>query len=634
MATNKKMMLYAGLAVMLARKYRGVLPIKYLYRKTADDGFIFQPTMRGGAEDDKYMKGAVYPELMYNMDTRGKPNKISVGKINDNWRMQVKTLKDGTKRRYKRGGSIGDDKFMYKAPTYLDFSTQGWKAEKGGSLQGYNVALQKYNNAADPQARSIAAKPFTKTAAVPDDLLEGNLGDSAKMKTKSYKRLAVGKALYQRFKKHQHSPRQVTPKGMKARWIRGGMKGNKGKGGGNLKIRRTPGNQRLLSSMNEGDVEKLPNNHMMKQWYKLWQHNYDKFLRGQSQRVLNSFLKNIGMNRKYQDRTRPRVSTGKTAVVPGSGRQRRGVARKAPRYQPKTIVKRAAKQFGVVGLVSPEQFIKEINQSFIWDNDARLEKEFGVGLESIRRGKDDLLRFMTDAVKLQKQLNKNKAKVKNFQGKSMTIGLHLDYFIGSLVIKGEGGQISVSPAIIQSGKRHKELLQRNRLQKKKKDSSAKSVAKKVKDKAAKDVTNAAQGQITRGAYFLSAHMNAPQLSIEGESGTGQPIEKEMAIKLRQRISKAIGKTGDNLHTIVNIEKQVKEGGFKNWYNYWIGEVKKLERRTVEGQRGKWQDFMKNWVGPKTSKYRGGNVGDYLKAAKTWHSPGYIRPYVQTEIPKL
>jgi hypothetical protein len=63
----KEYTMYAGLAVMLQQKYKNVLPIKYIYRKSASDGFAFEPVSRG-AIDKNYVRSYVYPEVIYNSD--------------------------------------------------------------------------------------------------------------------------------------------------------------------------------------------------------------------------------------------------------------------------------------------------------------------------------------------------------------------------------------------------------------------------------------------------------------------------------------------------------------------------------------------------------------------------------------
>ena len=76
----------------------------------------------------------------------------------------------------------------------------------------------------------------------------------------------------------------------------------------------------------------------------------------------------------------------------------------------------------------------------------------------------------------------------------------------------------------------------------------------------------------------------------------------------------------------------ESSNFMEWYLKWMREAHRLERRIVEMQRARWGNFMTDWVGPKTDKYREGDVDSYRKA-KTWHSPGYVRPFVLTDVPK-
>ena len=80
----------------------------------------------------------------------------------------------------------------------------------------------------------------------------------------------------------------------------------------------------------------------------------------------------------------------------------------------------------------------------------------------------------------------------------------------------------------------------------------------------------------------------------------------------------------------------REGDFRDWYLKWMRESKRLENMTVESARrsGGWNDWMMRYVAPAPSTNNPMKVklGNYRNAARSWHSPSYIRPFVMTDAP--
>ena len=639
--------LYAGLAVMLMRQQRNVLPIKYLYRKGGqqNEGFSFEPRMTG-REDKDYVKSAIYSELIYNMDSTAArhTNRIGIGKIPGTWKLQRK----GGKR--IGGGSVygGKPKIYHRGQHTASATPKAYTYENYGYFKGDKTYTSGEWGPSERYPKGRTGKyrygrgGVTTPAKDPQDLMRG--GNIPHPSTLA----VVDKFLkFQASKTSKLSNRQVSPKGMKARWIRGGGGKSQGgqSGGQHLRDLKLPNKQSLITGMFEGEVDKLPKNHIMHHWYKLWEHNYDMYLRNQAQRVLVSFLRAMGKSDEAKALKSKTTLDGKL-VKPTKGRQSRGKARKTRQYSTATLIKRYTKtpNVGLAGVVSPETVLNTISDGglhVIGSNktESRIEDMF---TKLSAGSKQDLNQFINDVSQLQREINSDPLKLNRVPKQNRVIGVFLGNYLGLIIVgrpgKSDSAPVKLTPTVLLTGRREAQVLAASLLRKEKKRKATVNLKRISKTSlAAKENLKVIQNEM-EATYALIGKNMGMQLSIEGESGIGVPIDRDFANLLKKRMTKNIkghlsGAEAELNRIFDPYDTPEKTSNFMEWYERWMLESTKLERRTVEMQRPHWQRFMLDWVGPKTDKYRQGKVSSYRSAARTWHSPGYIRPFVMTDVPK-
>lgn len=629
----REVTLYAGLAVMLMRQQRNVLPIKYLYRKTGPtgDGFAFEPTMRG-REDKDYLRSAVYPELIYGMDSKAAAHsrKVGIGNIPASWKLQKK---GGTRigggqvytkgKVYHRGQeSVGTMPEEFKYTSYEAFT--GEKEYTSGPMKGRTMTFkmgrggitQEPKDAQDLMAGAGSNIPTSKTLAKVQRFIKFQAGKKGKL-----------------------SRRQISPQGMKARWIRGGGPG----GGQHLKNLRVPrGRTNLKSGRYDGDVDKLPKDHIMYHWYKYWENNYEVYLKNQAQRVLISFLKKMQQGEKSKAvPTKP--TTGGKLVRPAKGRQTRGKARAAPNFATSTLVKRYSKSRGIVGVVSDETVLNTISDGGLHvigsaTTHSSIEDLFDT---LTTNSTNDIAQFMNNVAQVQREINKDPLKRNRVAKDNTVLGFFLGNFLGLVIVgrpgKGKNAPVQLTPTVLMTGRNEAHIIAQSLLRKEKKRIANTNQARITKNAVAAQKNLEVMASEVDALYALIGKNMGAQLSIEGESGAHIPLERDIAIQLKRNVTNAI--RGRTIETDAVMRQAVDPRGidqtsnFMDWYQHWMKESMRLERRIVERQRPRWQKFMKEYVGPKTNKYRGGDIKSYQSAAKTWHSPGYIRPFVMSDVPK-
>jgi len=461
--------------------------------------------------------------------------------------------------------------------------------------------------------------PSQKTLAVADRFTKFQAGNKAKL-----------------------SNRQISPRGMKARWIRGGGPG----GGQHLKSYKLPNKTRLSTGTYEGEVDKLPKSHIMHHWYKLWENNYNTYLRNQSQRVLISFLKYMGkadVSKKIKGERR-KISTG-AKVVRAKGRQARGKGRAARTYSTRVLIKRFTKTSGLAGVVSPQTVLDTISEGglhIIGSNKSRssIEDLFN---EISSESTSDLNDFINNVSQLERQINKDVLKRNRVPKDNTVLGFFLGNFLGLIIVgrpgKGKNSPVKLTPTVLMTGRKEAQMIAQSLLRKEKKKRANTNQARIAKTSvAAKQNLQIIAAEVD-SVYALIGKNLGTQLVIEGESGAGTPIDRDFANILKRRMTRAL--KGNKKETDAEMRKAFdphpkgqpeESSNFMEWYLKWMREAHRLERRIVEMQRARWGNFMTDWVGPKTDKYREGDVDSYRKA-KTWHSPGYVRPFVLTDVPK-
>tara|TARA_R110002020_G_scaffold12642_1_gene46206 strand:- start:13691 stop:15532 length:1842 start_codon:yes stop_codon:yes gene_type:complete len=602
----KDVMLYAGLAVMLMRKHRNVLPIKYLYRKSGvnDGGFTFEPVGAAG-QDEAYLRSSIYPEIIYNSDAAGKSRKhrIPIGQIPDKWKRQFKGDKI-----YKRGRNT------VPAGGGIEYEDYGYFDPDG-------KAVKKYTH----------GKPIVRTAKKAEDLLGGpNIMSNDK--------------LYRQFKDFRQRPTsmlQISPRGMKARWVRGGGVGNRF-GGGHLERLKTPQGGSLSRKMGTGDVDNLERSHIMNHWYKLYQHNYELKLRGQSRRVLVDFLNIMGKGErgKIKDKDDPAIQRKGTKVT--KTRSKSGLKR-TRRTGTKTLIKRMAKKVGIAGGMSAEgvfEAMKGVHGFKMLDAKGGPWKALGDETKQM-----DVNKFLSEIRKLQMTINADTYQRNRVPKNNRVIGVPLESGKLGLVVAGRPGDVADPPVqltatVLMSGPAQLAMLIENETTK-----NTRNASKKVQTDLTtrQQKTNAVQEGLVDAigaSYQIIARSTGLSLAVEGTKGAEIPISQEFNEQLKRKMTKGVSANikdiNDNLRRQFDPMSEGNAGDFRDWFEKWQKESKRLENMTVESARrsGGWNDWMMRYVAPNptTNNPRKGKLKNYRDAARTWHSPSYIRPFVMTHSP--
>ena len=577
---------------------------------------------------DKYKQRRLMNYLMLNVantmtdiGTTAKPWPATVDVIEQEWKRQHKGSigargnVGGGGRWYTRGRNTPpqtvDKNWTYKDYSHFTGENLNWK----GNSQRYK------------RGGHIRRKVET-----PQDLISGNVPnvkETARMKEFSAKR------------KHATSNRQITPLGMKARWIRGGGP----KGGQHLKNFKLTNKRQLKTGTYEGDVDKLPENHIMNHWFRLWEQNYNLYLRGESQRVLRHFLKLMEAPEIGSKVVKPKV-TGGTKVVFGGPRQKRGKARAPRTYATKRLVQQYSRKFGVAGLASRETFEGILKDGFHFMGSEKTSDVSSSLFEKIAMSStNDINKFITDVSALQRKLNRTKESRETVPRANKMIGMPLGNYIGIVIIGRPGPQqapdppVKLTPTVITTGKRElatvlNSLVQNNVTKRRKTQQK-----KIMKDSGAKKLMEAEIEQSLELYYNIVGKSANYQVSMQGEKAASAPLGVEMARTIRRRVARGVRKDWKDMEADVRQAISPEESGrqssnFMTWYRYWVRESKKIERRVVAGVRPYWSKFMQTNVARKTNMYRGGKIKSYLDAARTWHSPGYIRPFVSTDVPTM
>ena len=603
----KPVMLYAGLAVMLMRKHRNVLPIKYLYRKSGinDGGFTFEP-VGGTGTDESYLRSSLYPEIIYNSDRAGqsRPNRIRIGDIPDKWRRQFKGDKI-----YKRGRNTVPPGGGIQFDNYGYFDPDG-------------KAVEKYTH----------GKPIVTTAKKAEDLLSGpNMMSNAKLAQQ-----------FRDFKQRPTSQLQVSPKGLKARWVRGGGIGNRF-GGGHLERLKTPQGGRLTRSMQDGDVDELPRTHIMNHWYKLYQHNYELKLRGQSRRVLVDFMNIMGKGERGRIKSKDDPGMVKTKTTKVDRTRSKNPNKRTRRIGAKTLIKKFAKKVGIAGGVSPESVFSAMSG---YRGFEMIGKRGGLwGKLGDDKANMDINAFLSEVRKLQVSINASEYERNRVPKGNRVIGVPLASGKLGLVIAGRPGSgpnppVLLTSSVLMSGPGQlammieADTIKNTRM-------SSKNVQSKLTD-AARKRTESTQGVVDAigASYQIIARSQGLALVVEGQKGAEIPISQDFNDQLKRNITKGVSANLKDMNS--NLRRQFdpgaegREGNFRDWFEKWQRESKRLENMTVESARrsGGWNDWMMRYVAPNptTNNPRKGKLKNYRDAARTWHSPSYIRPFVMTHTP--
>tara|TARA_R110000824_G_scaffold5437_2_gene25108 strand:+ start:3436 stop:5280 length:1845 start_codon:yes stop_codon:yes gene_type:complete len=610
----KPVMLYAGLAVMLMRKHRNVLPIKYLYRKSGvnNGGFTFEPVAPAHTDDESYLKSSLYPEIIYNSDRAGqsRPNRLRAGNIPDSWKYQFKggDKSSGvqTGKKYKRGGNIVPAGGGLTYDDYSYFTPEG--VSKGAKF--------KYGD-------------FTRyEAKTAEDMLKGS---NQVQNNKGYE-------AFKGFQQRPTSNLQITPKGMKARWVRGGGPARLGK---HLRTLKLPNNTRLSKGPGTGDVSNLPRNHIMNHWYKLYQHNYERVLQGQSRRVLVDFMNIMGRGSErgtIKTKDSPKV-TRKSKTV----RDRTGL--KKTRYpSSQGLVKRYAKSKGVAGGASTETVMDAMKGGW-----KMLTPTKGGIWEEISDDKtnQDIVQFLNSVRNLQVNINASEYEKRKIPKRNRLIGVELVGGALGLIVTGRPGNeanppVLLTASVIMTGRREmmelaaSELRALNRRGKAKVQSTLGATAEKKTKTDALMVTEAI------ASYEIITRAMGVTLSLEGSKGAEINISEDFNDQLKRNMTKGVSASLKDMKSNAALRKQFdpmsegREGDFRDWYLKWMRESKRLENMTVESARrsGGWNDWMMRYVAPapSTNNPMKGKLGNYRNAARSWHSPSYIRPFVMTDAP--
>ena len=610
----RPVMLYAGLAVMLMRKHRNVLPIKYLYRKSGinNGGFTFEPVAPAHADDESYLRSSLYPEIIYNSDRAGqsRPHRLSAGKIPNSWKFQFKggDKSSGvqTGKKYTRGGNIVPAGGGLTYDDYSYFTPEG--VSKGAKF--------KYGD-------------FTRyEAKTADDMLKGS---NQVQNNKGYE-------AFKGFQQRPTSNLQITPKGMKARWVRGGGPARLGK---HLKTLKLPNKTQLSKGPMLGDVANLPGNHIMSHWYKLYQHNYEAKLQGQSRRVLVDFMRIMGRGEqrgKIKSKDTPKIS--RSAKL---GRDKTGLRR--TRYpSSKGLIKRFAKSKGVAGGASSETVLDALRGGWkmITPTKGGIWQEI-----SDDKTNQDIVQFLNSVRTLQVQINASEYEKKRIPKNNRLIGVELLGGNLGLIVTGRPGKennppVLLTASVIMTGRREMEALTESEIRAQNRRGKAKiqTTLGANADKKEKVTSTMVTEAIT--SYELITKSMGLTLSLEGQKGAEISISKDFNEQIKRNMTRGVSASLRDMKSDAALRKQFdpmaegREGDFRDWYLKWMNESKKLENMTVESARrsGGWNDWMMRYVAPppSTNNPMKGKLQNYRSAARSWHSPSYIRPFVMTDAP--
>lgn len=624
---NKAYTMYAGLAVMLMQKYRNVLPIKYIYRRSQADGFAFEPVSRG-AIDKKYIKSYVYPEIIYNSDrtTNGpRQYKIDIGKIPQTWKRQKKKSRlTGEELWYNRGGhsdnAVGG-KNWYSRFQYRDYSFQASRVA-GANVKTSSVGYEKQ-------------KYVNVVPKSPQDYIQG-IGSHSPKSDPKYNEFAAGMRTGGIGGRRKTSDAQITPQGMKARWIRGGGPG----GGQHLQNLLTPRKTRMQTPNVKGEAGRLGGQHIMRHWFKLWEANYNLILKSESGRVLRSFIREVYPEHDKNYRiNQPKVTQTRTTTIKRSRGRPKGSGGRT--YSTKYHMSKHIRKFGILGpgltIDKFQQVLKDVPLHYIGSEKtiSAWDAEFFDLTDDKMAAKD-----FTDAVrKLQRKINSTKGARKKFPKKMELIGMPIksNHFSGLVMVarpgKGDNAPVQMSAFIVPTGKKEYTQIADSLIKKKSKNAGTRAQSTLQKRGTSKKASVEIITQESSTIYGMIAR-NATTISLEDDDGVALGLGKHAASTIFRRVNKQIRTKRKFMEAGLSgafDPEDYAEGGFKNWYKYWLRQCQRLETQTVGSHRAGWKKFMLQSVGKQPDpkrKGKRGNINDYIQAAKVWHPPGYIRPFIR------
>tara|TARA_Y100001973_G_C5207858_1_gene342928 strand:+ start:1463 stop:3406 length:1944 start_codon:yes stop_codon:yes gene_type:complete len=630
--------MHAGLAVMLFQKYRNVLPIKYIYRRGGLNSFAFEPVQRGTAVDDNFIKSAVYPEIIYNSDRDNagpRKHKINVGKIPRSWLQQKKKSRvSGQDLIYNRGGhadnAIGGknwyDKFQYR-----DYSFQSVSQAK--SRSGDRTRLKRDWNE-QSSVWGLGPEYVMTKAKTPDDLLTGTGRRSHPL----YKEFKSGMNESGGFGR-KTSKLQVTPQGLKARWIRGGGPG----GGQHLRELKLPRGNNMMKGGIRGDIEEMPSQHIMKHWYRLWQANYELHLQGQAQRVLRSFVRMVYPDEGAAKIEQPKVERG-TKTVRRSLSSQRGTGPRGgvTRYSTKREITMATRRLGVGGPLTQDKFMKLLKETDLHHlGSQKTKSEWDPFFTPLQEREQNVKSWIQDVKQLERKLNANtkeaRANRKKLPAGRKLIATSIGFATGIVLTSKPKGQpnskVQFSIFIVPTGRTESlriagSLTRKNAARKK--VATQATIESSIK-KANQTINIITDESLTLMGIIAGSHTS---ITLEDEDGAAMKVGNVMAEKVFRKVNRELRSQRkymqQSLGSAFDPADLNIQSGFKDWYAYWLRESQRLERLTVGSNRGAWQKFMREYVAPtpKTNNPKKGRLQDYLSASKTWHPPGHIRPFVR------
>lgn len=630
----KPYMMHAGLAVMLMQKYKNVLPIKYIYRRGQGNSFAFEPTIRGSA-DKRFIRGAVYPEIIYNSDrpnTGAKKHKIDIGKIPGSWKIQKKRSKrTGEMLTYFRGGhsdnAIGGknwyDKFQYR-----DYSFQArHKSDKSDIKRSFNDSASEGPWGYGPRYVNVTPKS-------PQDYVEGK-GLHSPRNDPKYNEFTRGMQTGGIGGRRKTSQLQISPQGMKARWIRGGGPG----GGQHLRDLKTPRGTRMSMGNFKGDIGRLPGQHIMAHWYRLWQANYELHLQSQAQRVLRSFVRMVYPDQGPAEIEKPKVVAGTKTVR--SKRGRGGGPRGGYQtYSTKRETAMAIRKVGIQGDLEHDTFMQVLKENpYHFLGSQKTKSSWSHLFEDINMKNKNAMDWIKEVKSIERKLNRDPEARRKYPNATQLVGMPIGWHTGIIMISKPGGQptskVQMTAMVAPTGRFEAKRIAHSLIRK---NANRQKAASQTTLESATRQKKQSVDILTQETETLFALVGNSQLSIsfEDEDGAAMQVGDVMASKIFKKVNKQLRTKRkfmqQSLSAAFDPESLHMEGGFKDWYYYWLKESKRLERLTVGSNRGAWQKFMREFVGPnpdpKLNLKKKGNIADYMSASKTWHSPGYIRPFVR------
>ena len=631
----KPYMMHAGLAVMLFQKYRNVLPIKYIYRRGSVNSFAFEPVQRGQSKDPNFLRSSVYPEIIYNHDRDNsgpRQNKINVGKIPRSWLKQKKTSRvSGKTLVYNRGGhsdnAIGGknwyDKFQYR-----DYSFASVKQAKSASGDRSRVKVD-WNEQSGMWGRG-PEYVMTK-AKSPDDLIQSGGHRSHPL----YNEFKAGMNETGGFGR-KTSKKQVSKDGLKARWIRGGGPG----GGQHQKNLKLPRGNSMVDGAFKGDIADIPTQHIMHHWYRLWQSNYELHLKSQAQRVLRSFVRYV-----YPDEGAAKIEHQPTIIKGTKTVQRvRGSGPRGghTRYSTKRELTMATRKLGVGGPLTQDDFMRVLKDTDLHHiGSQKTTSDWDPFFSPIAEGQQNIQSWMADVKKTERNLNKNskeaREKRKSVPAKRKLIATSIGWHTGVVMVSKPQGKptskVQFSIFVVPTGRTESLRIAASLVRKQSKRALGNAQTTIKSSLANKNQT---VNILTEESATLMAVLASSQTSItiEDDDGAAMQVGKVMAERVFRKVNRELRTQrkfmNQSLSSAFDPADLNIQSGFKDWYSFWLKESQRLERMTVGSNNGAWQKFMRESVAPtpSTNNPKKGRLQDYIRATKTWHPPGYIRPFVR------